>query len=852
MQHDTPQPNHPQRKPKGRLWLSIPLAALGLALMVGMVYRIALVGRVQFTAKPPGGRSSLAVTPNTEEQLSSALLSDSILSIIQSYYVDAARVDNRGLLDSALAAISTHERIHTGSSSGAVWVQVDDEDRQIFTIKEQPSYQEVVAIVAAISRLLDRHHLSLATGESEGKNASGSIMLLNGMLAELDAHSALLSPDAYRELRQGTEGSFGGLGVLVGIRDNLLTVIKPLPHSPAQRAGIRRFDHILGIGGMFTYGFSLDDLVEYMRGEPGSQVLLTMLRDGALAPIDMKLKREVIHVDSVTAKEIDKGGLKVLHLTIESFASRTSREVLSAIKKYKLKHHGILNGLILDLRSNPGGLLDQAVQVADLFLDSGVIVTTKGRREEVERAGSGFDEMGYPIVVLLDGDSASASEIVAGALQDHQRAVVVGQPSFGKGSVQTVFELPSERALKLTIARYYTPAGRSIQNVGIIPDVWLQPIAKNDDNDHMFGSYRYKNERFLKNHLVNDLPGQAGTPANEHAELRRSYYLRDSDASSSSSDTPGPDREMDFAVKIIDKVHSAYGDRLPAGTQRASHWLGLAGPVLNSAASALDVEAVTWLKAKHHVDWKTRQNPLIPKVEIRLNEKNPHEIVPGEAVTLNYIIDNHESVPLAHASLFIRSEVSGFDTKEVLLGEIPAGAHQSGSVQITVPSYFDPTTLALRVGLALDAWPVRGAASDFNLNVNERLVAKISAHTELVGESGGYIAGSLERNEKARVRIDLLNDGDIDAADLDIKMVNLAGSQVQVVHDSASIDSLGVGERKHVYLDIKAGKSLVSSELAFGLYVQSPDLKTPLRQRFIINSQPSEFISGQPAKSLSH
>ncbi|TWW09015.1 carboxyl-terminal protease [Planctomyces bekefii] len=192
--------------------------------------------------------------------------------------------------------------------------------------------------------------------------------LLNSTLAELDAHSALLSADAYRELRQGTEGSFGGLGVLVGIRDNMLTVIKPLPRSPAQRSGIQRRDRILGIDGLFTYGYSLDELVEYMRGDPGTSVNLSLLRDGARAPSEVVLKREIIHVDSVTAADIVRGPLKVLHLTIENFASRTSREVLSAIKKFRVRHNGVMNGLVLDLRSNPGGLLDQAVQVADLFL----------------------------------------------------------------------------------------------------------------------------------------------------------------------------------------------------------------------------------------------------------------------------------------------------------------------------------------------------------------------------------------------------------------------------------------------------------------------------------------------------
>jgi len=295
------QPNVNSKHQSRLPWFLVALIAATLALVVSFGVKVGLLSQrnllsdaqlPKFAAQP--------AEPTTVDQASS-LMTDSILSIVQGYYVDPKRVENRELIETALAAMATNPRVHIGSSPGAAWVQIDDGEKKFFLLKKVAGYQDVVDILVAMARMIDDAGVPPAAGEMPEKNAPAVVALLNAMLAELDAHSSLLSPEAYRELRQGTEGTFGGLGVLVGIRDHLLTVIKPLPHSPAQRAGIKRNDRILSIGGVFTYGFSLDDLVEYMRGDPGSRVHLSLLRPGAPAPTDLLLKREVIHVDSVTS-----------------------------------------------------------------------------------------------------------------------------------------------------------------------------------------------------------------------------------------------------------------------------------------------------------------------------------------------------------------------------------------------------------------------------------------------------------------------------------------------------------------------------------------------------------------------
>lgn len=298
---------------------------------------------------------------------------------------------------------------------------------------------------------------------------------ITGMLASLDPHSAYLTPELYRDLEVETRGSFGGLGIEITIKDGVLTVVAPIEDTPAYHAGIKAGDQIIKIDNDFTKDMTLTEAVKRMRGPRGSKIKLTIHRVGVPELFNVTMARDVIKIQSVKSKELEDG---YSYLRITTFQEATDDGVEKALEQFNKDGHGKIKGLVLDLRDNPGGLLNQAVKVSDDFLDGGMVVYTQGRLENQQQKffshkKKDFDD--YPMVVLVNGGSASASEIVAGALQDQKRAVIVGTQTFGKGSVQTILPLDDQSALRLTTARYFTPNGRSIQAVGITPDVDIEP-----------------------------------------------------------------------------------------------------------------------------------------------------------------------------------------------------------------------------------------------------------------------------------------------------------------------------------------------------------------------------------------
>jgi carboxyl-terminal processing protease len=290
---------------------------------------------------------------------------------------------------------------------------------------------------------------------------------IKGMLGTLDPYTVFLTPDVYKELKVDTVGRFGGVGIEITLQDGILTVVTPIEDTPAARAGIKPGDRILKINGTVTKGMDLVDAVRRMRGDKNSKVVLTLYRQGIPKPFDVTLTREVIKIKSVKYETLPGG---IAYIRVAGFQEDTIDELRKAVTE--LERGGAPKGVILDLRNNPGGLLDQAVEVSDLFLASGTIVSTKGRtaKSEMHVADPEAELSGVPIVILLNKGSASASEIVAGALQDNKRAKILGTQSFGKGSVQTVVDLGENTGLKLRIARYYLPSGKVIEGKGVAPD----------------------------------------------------------------------------------------------------------------------------------------------------------------------------------------------------------------------------------------------------------------------------------------------------------------------------------------------------------------------------------------------
>jgi carboxyl-terminal processing protease len=381
---------------------------------------------------------------------------------------------------------------------------------------------------------------------------------ITGMLSSLDPHSAYLTPDLYRDLEVETRGSFGGLGIEITIKNDVLTVVSPIDGTPAYTAGIRSGDQIIKINDDFTKGMTLTDAVKMMRGPKGSVIHLTLHREGTPNLFTVAVTRDVIRIQSVKSKEL-KDGLDYVRIT--TFQDGTTEDVTKTLEKFTRQDHGHIKGLVLDLRDNPGGLLNQAVSVADDFLDGGLVVYTQGRLDSQQQkyfAHKKSDFIDYPMVVLVNGGSASASEIVAGALQDERRAIIEGTQTFGKGSVQTILPLDDESALRLTTARYYTPNGRSIQAVGITPDMVVEPPKQALASLEVPGAETGEDEEEIhESDLLHHFKNNQAHPVHGPASAGQNGAAAPQPAASSAAELgksakTQPDVQLDKAISILE------------------------------------------------------------------------------------------------------------------------------------------------------------------------------------------------------------------------------------------------------------------------------------------------------------
>lgn len=363
---------------------------------------------------------------------------------------------------------------------------------------------------------------------------------ISGLLSNLDPHSAYLPPTEYKDMEEHTTGEFGGLGMEVGLEDGFVKVVSPIDDTPAQEAGVQAGDLVIKLDDEPTKGKTLGESVKVMRGKPGSKIKLTIIRKGEDKPLILELTRAVIKVKSVKERMLADG---MGYVRISQFQVRTGQDLVESIEKLTKANKAPLNGLVLDLRNNPGGVLKAAVQVSDAFLNEGLIVYTKGRVENSQmrfEAEKGDVMNGKPILILINEGSASASEIVAGALQDQKRALIAGRTSFGKGSVQTLLPLNNGGAIKVTTARYFTPAGRSIQAEGIKPDITLElvKVEKRDNN----GIDRVKEK---------DLSGHLGHVDDQAQKVKTDAEVKDEEKAKELEELLAKDYELHEALNLL-------------------------------------------------------------------------------------------------------------------------------------------------------------------------------------------------------------------------------------------------------------------------------------------------------------
>lgn len=874
-----------KRRRKAVVAASVAAVVAGLVTLTGTLVLPALRARlgvpledvVREDPSLPGGRrlrnnsledenSRKFLENDSLEAIESARqLSQAVITTIRNFYVDEERVTDLQIAQKFKKVLARHLPKAAVTLEERILVLLYAGKKLKYPLSRTGLVESITAAsvllaeerskASNVGKNLDRKpdgkssysSLGIGAGENIARlDSTGSArLILNALVSELDPHSSVMSPHAYNELRQGTEGSFGGLGVLVGIRDRVLTVIKPLSKSPALRAGILPGDKIIRINNQPTYGMALENLMEFMRGVPGTHVTMRILRSGEQSPFDAVIKREVIQVDSVTSSRIEVGALNIQHVVVETFSAKTSREILSAMKAFKQEYKAI-DGLILDLRANPGGLLDQAIQVADLFLEDGVIVSTRGRREEVEIAGKGYDEVDFPLVVLLDEDSASASEIVAGALQDHGRAIVVGRPSFGKGSVQTVFELPFEIALKLTIARYFTPDEKSIQNVGILPDVWLQPVSEKNQNRNLLGGARYRNEGFLLHHLDTFSSGDDHLAMIDQKLTQpccnKAYYLEAPEADEKS------DPDLDVAKSIVKAVLAEnQGGSESRRRWRTTAWDSLdTSVIVETLVKSSFVKAGKWLESTFSVKWS--ENNTAGSYSSLEGEKSPAvfevqnlsgtDVKTGSDARFLWTIRNGFKRPLHRISVYARGSGLEGDTTEILVGSIPAGESRSGEIVLAAPNEGSEPLWNVDVGVAMDAWPVSRLVQPFVFELKPSEKVEVQCRASFQDEGSSMKNGTLDPGESGVLRVIVGNYGTAPADELSVAVTNLGGDRISVENDQNAKLTLKSGEERVLDVPVTLEGSYAAEEIDFGIAVEWKGMKAPIYKSVTIPLSP--------------
>jgi carboxyl-terminal processing protease len=777
-----------------------------------------------------------------------------VLKNVRDKYVDPKRVKPKDMLLSSLNFVQRDVAqiivIHD-ETAPTVKVRVDTQERE-FRVDNVLGLWDVSARLREIFDFVQENLKGTDVDLREVEYAA-----CNGMLHTLDPHSVLLSPEAYKEMNLSTSGQFGGLGIVISIRDQQLTVINPMPGTPAFRAGVKKYDRITKIGGESTLNMGLNEAVQHLRGAPGTKVTVWLRRDGPdgwQQPRPFELTREVIKVQSVESKSLGDG---IGYVRLKQFQSNTSKDLDEALQK--LKGNGELKGLVLDLRGNPGGLLEQAARVADKFLVSGPIVATVGNpgsgedREEKVAHPDGT-EPNYPIALLINGSSASASEIVAGALKNHDRAMIIGETSFGKGSVQLVFtELPDRAALKLTIAQYLTePGDISIQGTGVTPDIELDPMtADNQEMDLTVDTGMIK-ERDLSRSLSNARIREGQKPQevvryNLPESLRRELRERGGDPDEVlGPDFPNKDFPVKFARDIVAKV--PHGKRLEQVRAAKQVIADTRTSELQKVSADLQQLGIDWSDAPADVQQAQPSAPP-PNVDVKLEtDKAGNEGTAGDSMTLKVAVTNKGTAALYRLAAVTKSDNGLYDNKELVIGKLEPGKTKTASIPLgwcevegrkvgsTAPLPKDAPrtcriprdTLSRQDGISVKFDEARGRApAEQTIRVGVKALERpIFAYSYQIADARkGNGDGKVQKGEHLTMYLTVKNVGKGKSFETQANLRNLSGDGLLLHEGRFDISNMAPGEMKKLTFTFDVESALADPEAKVELSIADRDLR---------------------------
>jgi carboxyl-terminal processing protease len=779
--------------------------------------------------------------------LTSLRIFTKVILYVKDNYVDPRRVKPKEMMLAALEYVekSVPDVIVDGNAeSGRLKVQVNGKSRD-FDISHVDSLWKMSFTIKDVFEFISKNMRPLDDTRDIEYAA------VNGMLSTLDPHSVLLRPEMYREMKLTTKGEFGGLGFVIQMKESNLTVVKVLPKTPAARAGIKKDDQIKKIGEESTVNMDLNEAVSKLRGPNDSKVTITVERKGWERPQVMTLTRAIISIESIQSKLLSQN---VGYIRLKNFQGNTTHDLqvsLTQLAKEAEKTGG-MKGLVLDLRGNPGGLLEQAIQVSDLFLSQGTIVTTVGysdKLREEKRAHPDEGDNTYPLVVLVNAGSASASEIVAGALKNLNRAVIIGRQTFGKGSVQVLYEM-DETALKLTIAKYLTPGEVSIQEVGVVPDIALIPTRVTSDRLDVFAPRRSIGEADLEHHFGN--PTSEAVAKKREEVLNREKpaevlkYLKEDakqkDASArqqlveegkapklSKSDKPNKPKDKNPLLDIeAPGLDHELDDQLDAESQDEIKEDFEVQFARDFVIKAPFVQRDKMLKTAHTfiaekreqeegrisaalqalgVDWTQGASPKNPHLAMTLSPGPDRKLVAGEPVDLELTVENRGTEPIKRLRAWTESDNLFLDRREFAFGSLKPGEKKTWTTQVKLPK----EVIARRDEVTVKFYDDQGQLPDSlvsELNFVELPRPSFAFDWQIMDDCGQCNGdGLVQRGERVSLLLDVKNVGTGKALDSIAAIKNVADPNIFIEKGRFKLGEIAPGETKTAKFQLEVKKA---------------------------------------------
>jgi carboxyl-terminal processing protease len=807
-----------------RRWLSINVLVVAVAAMAALaltITRRSPGGVVNYSVEQREARAAPGERKVDDHNLSALKIFNLTLLRIKENYVDPSRVDPEKMLFQALDSVQFNipeVLVEPAPEKNQVEIVVNDKSETFDTSDVDSPWR--------LSKKLGKVFRFIETNMNEGADlAQVEYAAVNGMLATLDPHSELMDPESAREMDVTTSGKFGGLGIVIRMIDKKLTVVRPMKGTPAFKKGVLAGDHIVKIDSEPTENLTLNEAVDRMRGDPGTSVTLVVERKGTEGTLKFELVRDVIRVESVVYKMLDKD---VGYIKIKQFSSSTGAETEQALSD--LKAQGAV-GWVLDLRGNPGGLLEQAIAVADQFVDAGTIVTTvSGRERDPRRAEKGNGDTQSPLVVLVNGGSASASEIVAGALKNLDRGAIVGTRTFGKGSVQVLYDNDDGSKLKLTVAEYLTPGDRSIQTLGIVPDIELHRMYVPDKNDAIGDWVRLLppshswSEKEYEVHLTSQYARDTDQPSFELSYLyekpgKKKAAVAPLEGEDEVNGPPDPAEEdaSDDTLsgdEIVEDFEIKFGRDLVASSKASTRTALVKGAKTQVKKANADQEKKLAEALKTlGVDWAgapTDQKEA-PALQAAMSlttagaTASAASVAADTEVVLNGTVTNNGAAPAWRVHARIEAEDPVFEDTELVFGKIGAGESKTFQVHLKVPADAADRVDALRFNFT----EARGQAVAVD-PIEVRIIAAkrptFAYAYQLIDEGNGD--GLVQKSESEKLRITVKNAGDGVSEETTAVLRNASGDGIVLDTSRFEMGKLSPGDTKTVEFDFDVTRAL--------------------------------------------